>query len=597
MPKLNKQQLKNKPVKAKRTINLKKWLIIAIFIGYAIVAVIQAKKASESKAGDITLNKFYEMIDNGDVEKININRADEVVTIYTKDGKLYETMNPNSDKFLENVMKKGVMVSIQKKSEMDALLSVLGTLPLTLIIAMFAVYLATTIMGANTKMFTLIKNKNNHTSFDDIKGMGKTKEQVQFIISQMKNWKELGSLGARPCKGMLLFGPPGVGKTMLAKAIAKESGVGFISCSGSDFNDVFVGIGAGRVKSLFELAAVNAPCVIFIDEIDCIGRRRRGGDGASQDHNQTLNALLQRMDGLNTSNGILVIGATNRKNDLDSALMRPGRFDRHLYIGAPDNKKDRDELVEIYLKSKKLDSDVTLEKVSKLMTQLTGAQIEEALNSAVYLSLQDNRKGVIRYSDIDEAIMQLSTDGVRKEHTSERDEHVSAIHEAGHCLVSLLLGTPIAKVSNIPYTGGVGGVTLPDLDEKSENKLEFESEYLTDIKILLAGKCAEQIVLKEHTLGCSNDLEKATKLVINMQTSYMFDDNNLLSETELVNLNIRKEVTDETLHRCNEILCKCNKEVIELLDSNRERLDKLIELIMKDKTIVQPTLEMIDEQL
>lgn len=597
MPKLNKQQLKNKPVKAKRTVNLKKWLIIAIFIGYAIVAVIQAKKASESKAGDITLNKFYEMIDNGEVEKININRADEVVTIYAKNGKLYETMNPNSDKFLENVMKKGVMVSIQKKSEMDAILSVLGTLPLTLIMAMFAVYLATTVMGANTKMFTLVKNKNNHTSFDDIKGMGKTKEQVQFIISQMKNWKELGSLGARPCKGMLLFGPPGVGKTMLAKAIAKESGVGFISCSGSDFDEVFVGIGAGRIRSLFELAAVNAPCVVFIDEIDCIGRRRRGGDGASQDHNQTLNALLQRMDGLNASNGIIVIGATNRKNDLDNALMRPGRFDRHLYIGAPDNKKDRDELVEVYLKSKKLDSDVTLEKVSKLMNQLTGAQIEETLNSAVYLSLQDNRKGIIKYSDIDEAMMQLSTDGIKKEHTSERDEHVSAVHEAGHCLVSLLLGTPIAKVSNIPYTSGVGGVTLPDLDEKSENKLEFESEYLTDIKVLLAGKCAEQIVLKEHTLGCSNDLEKATKLVINMQTSYMFDDDNLLSETELVEMNIRKEVTDETLQRCNEILCKCNKEVIELLDSNRVRLDKLIELIMKDKTIVQPTLEMIDEQL
>lgn len=595
MSKLTKQQLKNKPVKAKRTINFKRWLIIIIFVLYAFISIVQAKRASKSVAGDITLNKFYEMVDNGEVSKINLNKSDNIITIYATDGKMYETVNPDSDKFLENTMKKGVQVSIQKKSEIDAVLSILGTLPLTIILAMVAVYLATTVLGASTKMFTLIKNNNNHVTFDDIKGMGKTKEQVQFIVSQMRNWKELGKLGARPCKGMLLFGPPGVGKTMLAKAIAKESGVGFISCSGSDFDEVFVGVGAGRVKSLFELAAVNAPCIIFIDEIDCIGRRRRGGDGASQDHNQTLNALLQKMDGLNSYNGIVVIGATNRKEDLDDALMRPGRFDRHLYIGAPDNKIDRDELVDIYLKSKKVDSDVTLEKVSKLMVGLSGAEIEESLNSAVYLSLQDNRNGIIKYSDIDEAIMQLRTDGVRKDHSSKRDEHIVSVHEAGHCLVSLLLGTPIAKVSNIPYSSGVGGVTIPDTDEKEENKLKFESEYLTEIKILLAGKCAEQLILKEHTPGCQNDIDKATQLAINMQTEFVFDDNNIINEAELSKLGILKEFPSSTIEKCNEILCKCNKDTSKLLYDNKDKLEKLIDMLEKEKTIVQPTLEMFND--
>ena len=593
MSELNKQQLKNKPHRKRRVINLKRILIILIFIGYAIVSVIQALKASESIAGDITLNQFYEMIDNEEVEKINLNKNDNIITVYAKDGNLYETLNPDSDTFLQDIMEKGIIVSIQKKSSIDAVLNVLSTLPITIILAMFAVYLSTTILGASTKMFTLIKNDNNHTTFDDIKGMGKTKEQVQFIISQLKNWKSLGSLGARPCKGMLLFGPPGVGKTMLAKAIAKESGVGFISCSGSDFDEVFVGVGAGRIRSLFELAAVNAPCVIFIDEIDCVGRRRRGGDGASQDHNQTLNALLQKMDGLNEASGIIVIGATNRKEDLDGALMRPGRFDRHFYVGVPDNKKDRDELIDIYLSNKKLSDNVTLEKVSKLMVGLSGAEVEEALNSAVYLSLQDNRDGVIEFKDIDEAVMQLHTDGVVKKHSSKRDEEITSVHEAGHTLVSLLLDKPISKVSNIPYSSGLGGVTIPDLDEIADQHFKFESDYIDEIKILLAGKCAEQVIYGEHSQGCQNDIEKATNIIINMLTTYAFDDTNLANDGALVANGIIKEITEETKNKCNKLLEEYNNEVTKLLKDNKNNLIKLYKMLIQDKTIVQPTIEMI----
>lgn len=593
MSKLNKQQQNNKPHRKRKVINIKRIVIIAIFVAYAIMSIFQSVKLSESIDGDITLNQFYEMIDNDNVEKINLNKGDNIITVYAKDGSVYETLDPDSDTFLQEIMEKGVVVSIQKKSTTDALMNILGTLPMMLILAMFAVYLSTTILGASTKMFTLIKNQNNHTTFDDIKGMGKTKEQVQFIISQMKNWKELGKLGARPCKGLLLFGPPGVGKTMLAKAIAKESGVGFISCSGSDFDEVFVGVGAGRIRSLFELAATNAPCIIFIDEVDCLGRRRRGGDGASQDHNQTLNALLQKMDGLNTENGIIVIGATNRKEDLDEAIMRPGRFDRHLYIGAPDNKNDRDELVDVYLKSKKAEDDVTLERVSKLMIGLSGAQVEESLNSAVYLSLQDGRNGIIKYSDIDEAIMQLHTDGIKREHSSKRDEQIVSVHEAGHCLVSLLLDLPIAKVSNIPYSSGMGGVTIPDLDETGEQKLKFKSEYIKDIKVLLAGKCAEQIVFGEHTPGCQNDIDKATNTIINMQTSFVFDDKSIVNEGELLRIGLTKEISKDTIAKCNELLEKYNNDVIKLLNDNRDKLDSLTELLMKNKTIVEPTLETI----
>lgn len=593
MGKLNKQQLKNKPHRKRKVINLKRIMIVIIFVMYAIVSVFQAIKTAETIAGDITLTEFYEMVDNGEVEKINLNKADNIITIYTTDGKLYETVNPDSDTFLQETMEKGVVVSIQKKSSTDAILSIISTLPMTLIIAMVAVYLSSTILGASTKMFTLIKNDNNHTTFDDIKGLGKTKEQVQFIIAQLKNWKQLGKLGARPCKGMLLFGPPGVGKTMLAKAIAKESGVGFVSCSGSDFDEVFVGVGAGRIRSLFELAEVNAPCVIFIDEIDCLGRRRRGGDGASQDHNQTLNALLQKMDGLNSANGIIVIGATNRKEDLDEALMRPGRFDRHLYVGAPDNKVDREELVDVYLRTKKVEEDITLEKVSKLMVGLSGAQVEEALNSAVYLSLQDGRDGVIGYSDIDEAVMQLYTDGVKKKHSSERDEHIVSVHEAGHCLVSLLLDLPVAKVSNIPYSSGVGGVTMPDLDKIGERKLKFESEYIKDIKVYLAGKCAEQLIFGEHTPGCQNDIEKATNIITAMQVAYAFDDKQLVSEETLVKDGLQKEISVETVEKCNKLLEKYNNEVLELLRDNKGMLDKLTGMLLERKTVVQPTLEML----
>lgn len=593
MTELNNQQKKNKPRRKTPFRNTKRMLIVLVLIIYSIIFTYQAIDNSKVKGGEISLNEFDKMIDDGKVDSIALNRSEKTITIFGTDGKQYLTVDPDNDTFIYDLMARDVKVQMQTQTLQDSLLNIALYIPLVIMMSMFAIYLASTTIGASTKMFEVINNKNNFVTFDDIKGMGKTKQQVQFIISQMKNWKELGSLGARPCKGALLFGPPGVGKTMLAKAIAKESGVGFISASGSDFNEVFVGVGAGRVRSLFELAAVNAPCVVFIDEIDCLGRRRRGGDGASQDHNQTLNALLQKMDGLNQANGILVIGATNRKDDLDEALMRPGRFDRHFYIGAPDNKKDRDELVEIYLKNKVLDKEVTLEKVSKLMVGLTGAEVEEALNSAVYLSLEDNRKGTIKLSDIDEAIMQLHTDGVAKSHTSKFDEEISAIHESGHALVDLLNGKQISKISNIPYTSGMGGVTQRDLDADEDKKFMLKSDYIKDIQMLLAGECAETLIYGEHSQGCSNDIDRASKLIYSMVTTNAQDDN-IFNVTVLVENGLRKDIPDEIIVKCNKLLREYEEQTLELLKKNKTRLQKLSKYLVEQRTIVQPTLEMID---
>ena len=590
---LNKQQKRNKPVRKKKQINVQRLVLIISFIFYMLFQVLAAFRDAKPTVGSITLQELYDLADNGEIESVNVTKTSNTLIVTKTDGTMVDAVNPKNDTFIYDLMNRGIYVEVQSMSLMDSIIEIVLLIPITLIMMMFITYLSNTIIGGSTKMFTLLRHELNNTTFDDIKGLGKTRDEIMFLVNQMRNWKKLGELGARPCRGALLYGPPGTGKTMLARAIAKEAGVSFISASGSDFNEMFVGVGAARIRSLWELASTNAPCVIFIDEIDCLGKRRKGNDGSSTENNQTLNALLQRMDGINESRGILVIGATNRKDDLDSALLRPGRFDRHYYIGAPDNKKDRDELVETYLKNKKLDEGVTLEKASKLMIGLSGAEIEQALNEAVYISLQENREGIIKLSDIDEAVMKTYTGGVKREHSSKRDEEVVAIHEAGHTLMSLILGLDISIVSTIPYSSGLGGVTKRDLDETGDIKLKFKKDFEDDIKILLAGKVAEEIVYNDHTQGCSNDIEKATQLIYSMITQNGYNDKRLVNENILVENGIIKSVSDDNINICNSMLESYNQYVLDALTENKEQLIKLQNLLLKDKVIVNPTLDIL----
>ncbi len=585
----------NKPKRKRKTVNTRTMLIVIVFIVYFVTQLLSVAKDTKPISGELGINELYELIEDGQVQEINITKNSTVANVLMADGTYRQTVNPQNDTFIYELLRRGANVTVQKTGWFDAISSVLLALPMIIVMAIFVVFLTNSILGGSTKMFTLLKPGNNNVTFDDIKGLGNTKEQIQFAIDQFENYKELSELGARPCRGMLLYGPPGTGKTMLAKAIANKAHVPFISASGSDFSEVFVGVGAGRVRSLYSLAAENAPCIVFIDEIDCLGKRRSGGDGGTQENNQTLNALLQKMDGLNESSGILFIAATNRLSDLDEALVRPGRFDRQIYIGPPKLKKDRDEIVEIYLKNKKLADGVTLEKASKLLVGLTGAQIEAVFNEAVYVSLQDKRNGVIKLSDIDEAVMRLVTKGVKEEHSVEMDSEIAAVHEAGHALVNLLCGIPVSKVSIIPYSSGMGGVTVRDLDIEGDKQFRLKNDFLNDIKVLLAGKCAEDIRYTQHSQGCQNDLREATKLIIECYMEYgQYSDKHMLNELELVRIGAIKEVTNESLKMCDNELLHLEHVTSKILRDNIKRLYKLSEVLVEQKTIVGPTLSWID---
>ena len=580
----------NKQRKGRKPINAKRLCIIAIFVVYFIIEMTMAIQDTALVTGTMSYNRLFEAIDNNEVSDIVVTKSSTTCRVYMKDGNVYEVINPQSDEFIQNLLERGANISIQRRTFSDSVTSILLMLPIVFVLAVFVIYLTNTMIGGSTKMFTLIKPEHNNITFSSIKGLSGTKTEIKFAIEQLQNNNKLKEAGARMCKGILLYGPPGTGKTLIAKAIANEAGVPFISASGSDFNEMFVGVGASRIRHLWDMARVNAPCIVFIDEIDCIGKRRRGGDGASTEYNQTINALLQKMDGLNSTQGILVIGATNRKEDIDKALLRPGRFDRQYFIGPPTNKADRDELVEFYMQGKTLkQGEIDLESASKLLVGLTGAEIEEAFNEAVYVSLMDGRNGVIKASDLDEAVMKLATAGVKQEHTSQRDLEITAVHEAGHTIVSLVLGIDVMKVSIVPYSSGAGGMTVQDRDKNEDQRLKLKSEYENEICVLLAGMVAEQIVYGEHTQGCSNDLEQATKMVYSLITECGFM-NTLLNENTLINMGVSHLIEGRVIDDCNKVLNSLKEKTEDILNDRKVELIKLKEKLLVEKTIVNPKL-------
>ncbi len=364
-----------------------------------------------------------------------------------------------------------------------------------------------------------MSDEKRKTTFADVAGADEEKEELREIVEFLKNPKKYNELGARIPKGVLLVGPPGTGKTLLARAVAGEAGVPFFSISGSDFVEMFVGVGASRVRDLFDQAKKNAPCIIFIDEIDAVGRQRGAGLGGGHDEReQTLNQLLVEMDGFGTNEGVIMIAATNRPDILDPALMRPGRFDRQVMVGYPDIK-GREEILKVHAKGKPLAPDVVLKTIAQSTAGFTGADLENLLNEAALLSARKDLKA-ITMTEIEEATIKVVVGTEKKSKViTDKEKKLTAYHEAGHAVVTYYCPTqdPVHQISIIPR-GMAGGYTmsLPSEDKSYRGK----GEMLEDIQVLLGGRVAEALVLGDISTGASNDIERATKTVYSMVTKY-----------------------------------------------------------------------------
>lgn len=360
--------------------------------------------------------------------------------------------------------------------------------------------------------------------FKDVAGLQEEKEELEEVVDFLKNPNMYTSLGARIPKGILLVGPPGTGKTLLAKAVAGEAGVPFFSISGSNFVEMFVGVGASRVRDLFEQAKRNAPCIIFIDEIDAVARRRGTGLGGGHDEReQTLNQMLVEMDGFGVNEGIIVMAATNRVDILDPAILRPGRFDRKVAVGRPD-VKGREEILKVHSKEKPLSEDVDLRRVAQTTAGFTGADLENLMNEAAIISARDNRR-FIRQADIDKAFVKVGIGAEKKSRViSEKDKKITAYHEAGHAILFHVLPDvgPVHTVSIIPTGVGAAGYTMP-LPEKDE-MFNTKGKMLQNIMVDLGGRIAEEIIFKDVTTGASQDIKQASKLARAMVTQYGMSD-------------------------------------------------------------------------
>ncbi len=370
----------------------------------------------------------------------------------------------------------------------------------------------------------LVNNEKNKKTFDDVAGEDEEKEELQEIVEFLKNPQKFRDLGARIPKGFLLVGPPGTGKTLLAKAVAGEAGVPFFSISGSDFVEMFVGVGASRVRDLFEHAKKNAPCIIFIDEIDAVGRQRGAGLGGGHDEReQTLNQLLVEMDGFTLNEGVIVIAATNRPDILDSALLRPGRFDRQVLVDYPD-VKGREEILKVHAKDKPLSKDVRLDVLAKTTVGFTGADLENLVNEAALRAAKLGQKEITMF-DLEESIMKVIAGPEKKTRiVTEKERKLTAFHEAGHAVVSKMLPTQdrVHQISIIPR-GRAGGYTLslPKEDTSYTSKTEMSEEIVS----LLGGRVAEQLFLDDISTGASNDIERATAIAKNMVVKYGMSEN------------------------------------------------------------------------
>jgi len=504
---------------------------LAIWGIIGIIFIVLISSILENSDRKLLYSELITKIESNSVDSIEISASGESAVVKMKDEDIKKEVNiPNLEslmKTLEEPMK-NESVKVTRKSE-SLFMIILGLLtPFGLLIIFFVFWLLLMNRGQGAgKSMSFGKSKAKNiteldkvkVTFNDVAGVDEEKEELQEIVEFLKSPKKFTDMGARIPKGVLLVGHPGTGKTLLAKAVAGEAGVPFFIISGSDFVEMFVGVGASRVRDLFEQAKKNAPCIIFIDEIDAVGRQRGAGVGGGHDEReQTLNQLLVEMDGFATNEGVIVLAATNRPDILDKALLRPGRFDRQIVVSAPDVKA-REEILEVHARKKIIGDDVDLKTIAKNTSGFSGADLENVLNEAALLAARRN-KSEINMAEIEDAMVKVTMGPEKKTRVrSEKENKLVAYHEAGHAVVSRFLPTQDAvhQISIVPR-GMAGGYTMyrPTEDKSFMSK----SEMLEQIVSLLGGRVAEQLILNDISTGASNDIERATQIARSMVTKY-----------------------------------------------------------------------------
>ncbi len=579
---------------------------IMMYFLLAVVAIFLVNTLSGNAQRQIELaySEFRTQVANGQITEVEIEQATGRIVGTRKEGDRFMVNGPRDDinALADELSKAGVTVKIKPESNSFFLSLLPILLPLIVIGVLWYVFF-NQMQSNNNRAMSFGKSRarlhsedKTKVTFEDVAGEDEAKEELQEVVEFLKQPKRFTELGAKIPKGVLLVGPPGTGKTLLGKAVAGEAGVPFFSISGSDFVEMFVGIGAARVRDMFEQAKKNAPCIIFIDEIDAVGRQRGAGLGGGHDEReQTLNQLLVEMDGFELNSGIVILAATNRPDVLDPALLRPGRFDRQVVVNVPD-LEGREAILKVHAKGKILSDDVDLRVIARGTPGFTGADLANVLNEAALLAARRNKKK-ITMDETQEAVERVIAGPQRKSKIIlPQERNITAYHEAGHALVHHYLGkTPVHKVSILPR-GMAAGYTIALPEE--EKHFMTRSDIQDEVAALLGGRAAEELALKEISTGAENDLDRATKLVRKMITEYgmsdelghmtfgqQHDEQIFLGRDISRARNYSEEVAAMIDREMRKTMDTCYDRAISILSEHRNKLDQVVEQL-KEKEVL-----------
>ena len=594
------------------------WLVIIVLVAFLVPAI------SNPTSNKITYADLIAKIKNKEVTDVAISYDKETARVKFKNEESIKTVNISDiENLMSNLNESMQNGTVKVSTDSQPFLETISNwiLPISSIILIFLLWIMlmsfTTmrqgggqggqISFGKSKARMINQDDKTKLTFKDVAGIDEEKEELEEVVEFLKNPKKFTDMGARIPKGVLLVGQPGTGKTLLAKAVAGEAGVPFFFISGSDFVEMYVGVGASRVRDLFQEAKRNAPCIIFIDEIDAVGRQRGAGIGGGHDEReQTLNQMLVEMDGFSANEGVIVLAATNRPDVLDKALLRPGRFDRQIVVPAPDVKA-REQILEVHSKKKKFAEDVDMKLIAKNTSGFVGADLENLLNEAALLAARQDHTA-IEQKDIEDAMVKVTMGPEKRTRVrSDKEKRLVAYHEGGHAVVSKFLPTqdPVHEISIIPR-GMAGGYTMyrPSEDKSFISKTEMEEQIIS----LLGGRVAEELVIKDISTGASNDIERATAIAKSMITKYGMNERlgtvTYGSESQEVFLGRdfaqEKTYSEETAAIIDEeikkIISKSYQRAKELLEQNMDKLDAVAKVLIEKEKITEEEFNQVFEQ-